>query len=251
MSTINLAIECGDTGLWYGRIIEHLGTHARTQTRNELLTVLREEFVYYCAWLERHGFNMDRTEPDNWNIKEELEGIGELGESGGEVALFEFDKREVTSDILEEAICKMVFNRQELLDLCQGVDMKILRKIPPEKKRSIEDILQHVCNAEEFYISRLGKEADDIYEHYLGIPVVDADKLPILKRLDVVRTACIKSLNDIIPAKGDAIFYREEYTNYPEEKWTTYKVLRRFLEHEREHIYNIRDYLKIPARPAL
>jgi len=251
MSTINLAIEWGNTGFWYGRIIGLLGTHARAQTKDDLLSILRDEFVYHCVWLKQHGFSVEEMEPENWVIKEEVQGISELGESGGEVALFEFDQREITPDILEDATSKMIFNRKDLLDLCHSLDVRIMKRVPSEKKRSIEDILQHICNAEEFYVSRLGEEADGIYEHYLEMPVVDADRLPILKRLDTVRNACVRTLVDTLPAKGKAIFYREEYTNYPEEKWTAHKVLRRFLEHEREHIYNIREYLKIPERPSL
>jgi hypothetical protein len=123
-----------------------------------------------------------------------------------------------------------------------------LRYVPAAKKRSINDILSHVCNAEEFYISRLGKDADVVYEQYLGTPVFEVDKLPVFNRLELVRFAAVKTLEAIIPSKREAVFQRREYSRYPEEQWTAFKILRRFLEHEREHIFNIREYLNLQIR---
>ena len=77
--------------------------------------------------------------------------------------------------------------------------------------------------------------------------VEEADKLPINERLSTVRQACITTLEELISVKT-GVFTRAEYTNYPDERWTPKKVLRRFLEHEREHIYNIRWYLGEPPR---
>ena len=50
------------------------------------------------------------------------------------------------------------------------------------------------------------------------------------------------TLRQIVPLKT-GVFTRADFTSYPTEQWTARKVLRRFLEHEREHIYNIRWYL--------
>ena len=80
------------------------------------------------------------------------------------------------------------------------------------------------------------------------MPISQVDELPIMTRLVAVREACVRTLRDIIPTKGKEIFQRQEYTDYPKEQWTAHKVLRRFLEHEREHIYNIREYLGVPIR---
>jgi hypothetical protein len=78
--------------------------------------------------------------------------------------------------------------------------------------------------------------------------VNDADKLQVFERLNTVRHACVETLTQIIPVKSDEVFTRPEYTNYPDERWTAHKVIRRFLEHEREHIYNIREYLGLSIR---
>ncbi|NWF96178.1 MAG: DinB family protein [Candidatus Thorarchaeota archaeon] len=144
---------------------------------------------------------------------------------------------------MERILRYMTYNRDDLMTTVRGLDDLTMDRIPTGKSRSIRDILSHVRNAEEFYVSKLGPEADAVYEGHLGMPVSRCDKLPVVERLPVVRSSCIQTLRDMIPKRGSSVFRRKEYTLHPEEEWTGYKVLRRFLEHEQEHIYNIRGYL--------
>ncbi|MFW9837656.1 MAG: DinB family protein [Candidatus Thorarchaeota archaeon] len=248
LKVTSVAIEQGDTGLWYGRIIDLLGTHARAASRIELLSELKAELLFHLQWLRRHREPVEPFDAEDLRVTEEVTGIRELGESGGEVALFEFDRQVVDNRLLRMALRHMEHNRLDLLDVCMNLKDEQLKLIPSGKSRSITDILEHVCNAEEFYISRLGTEADDIYERELGIPVLKADRLPLLDRLNVVRTAAIRTLKELLPSKGESVFQRSEYTDHPEEQWTAFKIIRRFLEHEREHIYNVREYLSLQIR---
>ncbi len=250
MKVLNAAIECGDAGIWYGRIIQLLGTHARATCRDEILSELKAEISYHLYWLRRYGERVVYAGTEELSIKEEVTGIRELGQSGGEVALFDFDQQSIDAKLMKTVFRYMDHNRSDLLDICRGLDDEQLGHTPLGKGRNIAGILQHICNAEEFYISRLGRDADAIYEKHLDMPVSQADGLPIFARLEVVRTACVKTLEELIPSRHEGVFQRAEYTHYPEERWTAFKVLRRFLEHEREHIYNIRGYLNVPMRPV-
>ncbi|TXT57944.1 MAG: hypothetical protein BAJATHORv1_10654 [Candidatus Thorarchaeota archaeon] len=242
------AIETGMTGLWYGRIIELIGTHARGNSFHELMARLQQELDFQIWWLESHTSLTQSQNDGALQPAEIIEGVSELGDSGGEVALFIFDLESVSNSELDIIIRNMGYNRQDLLDLIRTVPESTLLDIPEGKKRNILDILHHICNAEEFYLSRFGPKTDWLYEKHLSIPHSDVDKLPIIERLDEVRTASILTLREIVPACGNTIFTRTEYTQFPQERWTARKVLRRFLEHEREHIYNIRMYLGLPAR---
>ncbi|RDE14389.1 MAG: hypothetical protein C4K47_04365 [Candidatus Thorarchaeota archaeon] len=251
MTVFSLALESGNTGLWYGRFIELPGTHARSQDRQSLLEVLREELLYHDSWLRKHGEQSRIREAFSMNVAEEIHDVVNLGESGGEVATFEFDRRTVTTRMLDHFIRLMGHNRQDLLGLVSDLTPQQMSNIPEGKKRDITGILQHVCNAEEFYLSRLGAETDQKYEKYEGTSESEVDKLPVFQRLEVVRRACVMCLRDVVPKKGATMFTRAEYTNNPSEQWTAYKVMRRYLEHEREHYYNIREYLGLPAREGI
>ncbi len=250
MSTrdIEAAIEHGNTGLWYGRLTEFPGTHGRARDREVLLKDLQEELEYHLRWLRRHQEPVPQLSNPAIRVVEEVEGVSELGESGGEVAFFEFDRQTVDEKCFGILKRYMVHNREDLVNTVVDLDRKTLSKTPEGKQRSIFDILAHVCNAEEFYLSRLGEEADQLYQMNLGMEMSEADELPILERLGVIRTACIRTLKQLLPEKKEGEFTRIDYTTYPSERWSLYKVLRRFLEHEREHIYNIREYLGLAPR---
>jgi predicted RNase H-like HicB family nuclease len=241
-------LETGTTGLWYGRIAELLGTHARASTRANVLDELQSELLYHSKWMMSHGDEPPRARNYEIVVGEEASGITQLGESGGEVALFRYDVRPVSKRLLDDCFRWMGNNRADLLDQVKDLPPQIMAHVPHGKKRNITQILGHVCNAEEFYLSRLGPEADQLYESSLDMSVKEVDALPIFDRLETVRHGCLETLRRLVPSKGDQVFTRAEYTSYPDERWTTHKVMRRFLEHEREHIYNIRDYLGVPQR---
>lgn len=234
------AIENGTNGKWYGRIIDLPGSIAKANSREELILNLKTEKHEYILWLKRFKEDLSGILLDKIIIKEEILNIPQLGESGGAVALFEHDKPAVSSERLKIYFKLMGYSRKTLLEL--------IRDIPPEKmtvqvshsNRTIIQVLNHICNAEEWYKSRLGKEADFIYEKHVGMSVDCLDQKPIVERLEVVRKGCINVLKDLIVQKGAIIFTRDAYTNHPEEPWTAHKVLRRFIEHEREHYYLIR-----------
>lgn len=248
MTVFSAAVESGNTGFWYGRFIELPGTYARANDKQSLLRELNEELSYHSRWLRKHGERSLVSGHADSKIIEEIHGVVGLGESGGEMARFDFDLRRVTSRMLDHFIRLMKHNRQDLLGLTGNLTLQQMGYIPEGKKRDIAGILQHVCNAEEFYLSRLGPETDQKYEKYERTSESEVDKLPVFQRLEVVRRVSVSCLRDIVPRRGATVFTRAEYTNNPNEEWTAYKVMRRYLEHEREHYYNIREYLGLPIR---
>ncbi|RDE11832.1 MAG: hypothetical protein C4K49_11140 [Candidatus Thorarchaeota archaeon] len=248
LTTLPTAIETGTTGLWYGRFIDLLGTHARAKDRQSLLRMLHDELCYHSVWLQRHGETPLVLAESSIDVAQEILGVEGLGESGGEVALFKYDHRRVTGRMMEDIIRFMGHNRQDLMQLVGDLSPEQMTLVPEGKMRDITGILRHVCNAEEFYITRLGHDADSRYERYAGMTEDAVDQLPLFQRLEVVRRACVATLRELVPQRGARVFTRKEYTAHPEEKWTTHKVMRRFLEHEREHIYNIQEYLGLPPR---
>ena len=134
----------------------------------------------------------------------------------------------------------MDFSRQSLLELIRVIPLEKLSTPLPDSDRTIRQVLTHISNAEEWYKSRLGEEADLLFKKYVGMAISRLDQKPVLERLELVRRGCIDVLKDLVIQKGARIFTRDAFTNYPEEQWTSHKVLRRFIEHEREHYYSIK-----------
>lgn len=243
----NAAIETGTTGLWYGRLIELIGTHARAETYDLLIQELLDEINYHKLWLIKHDEPHFETVSLDIISSEFVRDVDLLGESGGAVARFEYDLQPVEDILLQRCLLYMDYNRMDLLNLLKTLSNEQFNYTPYGKKRNIKQILRHICNAEEWYITRLGLTAENIYEINLGIKANEAKRLSVFDRMSLVRKACKATLKEIIPQK-DGVFTRQDYTNYPLEEWTARKVLRRFLEHEREHTYNIRWYLGLKIR---
>jgi uncharacterized damage-inducible protein DinB/predicted RNase H-like HicB family nuclease len=240
-----VALEQGP--IWYGRFIDFPGTIARAPTKKILMKELHKELEYHISWLEKHHEKTPDFNTIEIHIAEEIHNIKQLGESGGEVAFFSYDTQPITRNSLPYFIRLMNYNRNDVLHIVTSLPKETLLWTPPEKSRNIIDILHHICNAEEFYISRFGPKASKKYEEYTGLTQKDIDTLPIFERLTTVRNACTRTLQDIAP-NTNAIFTRSEYTKYPDEKWSSHKVLRRFLEHEREHLYNILEYIDLKSK---
>lgn len=243
-----VVVEKGTTRKWYGRCTEFPGTIAWGESKDGLLAELEKELTYHISWLRHHKEQVPAFERTTLTLDEEMHNICELGESGGEVAFFQWDRNPVTPEDMQYFFRLMAYNREDLLTVAENLSDDQLAIKPEGKLRTITDILHHICNAEEFYLSRLGPDADALYQRHAGLPITTVDALPIFQRLRVVRSACCRTLEDMIPGRGSSIFTREEYTEHPDEKWTAHKVMRRFLEHEREHIYNIQEYLGEPLR---
>ena len=214
---LEAAIETGSTNLWYGRFIGLPGTHARAERYTQMLGELEKEAFYHDSWLRLHGEESLGLDDVVVDVVERVDGIVMLGESGGVVALFNYDLGLPTSSHIQRCIRYMGYHRSDLLKLISGISEEKLHHTPEGKKRDIVQILHHICNAEEWYISRLGADADKAYEKNLKIKVEEADKLPINERLGIVRRACITTLEAFIPLKT-GVFTRAEYTSYPDER---------------------------------
>jgi len=236
------AIEHGTTGRLYGRIIELPGTISRGNEEAQLLSGLKLLLRNHLTWLGREE-ESERLNSCEIVVVERILGIPDLGESGGCTALFEYDKCIVTSNQLSHFLWLMDRSRTTLLQLIDRIPPRTLKEKLPNSERSGSKVLAHICNAEEWYKSRLGANADEEYERNIGMPLEQLDKLPPLQRMPIVRRGCTAVLRELVPTMGSKVFTRSEYTSYPEEQWTAYKVLRRYVEHEREHFFSLKDKL--------
>lgn len=236
---LSAAIENGTPDIWYGRIIDLPGTITKAHSREGLLQNLELEVNEHILWLKHYNEEISISN-QQIIIKEEVFNVPQLGESGGAMAFFEFDKQPVTSERLQYYLKLMEFSRQSLLELIGKFPLENISEQLPDSNRTIIQILTHISNTEEWYKSRFGKEADNLYEKYIGMTTDRLDRKPVLERLELVRIGCINVLKDLVVQKGAQIFSRDAFTSYPTEQWSTTKVLRRFIEHEREHYYSIR-----------
>ena len=141
---LEAAIETGSTNLWYGRFTRLPGTHARAESYTQLLGELREEAFYHDSWLRLHGEEPLGLDDVVVDVVERVDGIDMLGESGGVLALFNYDLGSPTDDHIQRCFRYMGYSRGDLLKLISGVDEAKLHYTPEGKKRDITQILHHI-----------------------------------------------------------------------------------------------------------
>jgi predicted RNase H-like HicB family nuclease/uncharacterized damage-inducible protein DinB len=233
-------LEHGDQW-WYAHVAELPGCFTRRSTREGVLASLGEATANHLAFLRAHGHRLEGGS-SGFAVVEEVEGIPELGESGGAVALFASDQTPVNAQEFDVFLNLMQWNREELLTLVQPIPEDARNARALQGKRTLNETLRHVMNAEEWYISRFGLAIQKEYErHARRLRLGRRQTIP--ERLVTTRQAAVQTLKEVFERGKPGTFTRSAYTRHPEEEWTFRKVLRRFVEHEREHIGTIRELL--------
>ena len=114
----------------------------------------------------------------------------------------------------------MAISRQELMDLVKDLPEETLTWKKNEDTLSISEILCHLAEADLWYTDRLRQWP----------------QAPIF-RLAAARGVALERLRDLSEDK------RATVTTFDGQEWTPRKVMRRILEHEREHIHQIKELL--------
>ena len=218
---------------WYAHVAELPGCFTRAATRGEALSLLPGVLDAHLRWLDDWG--IAHHSRSGLAVVEEREEVPELGESGGAVALFASDRESVTAESLSQFLELMSLNRDETLRMICTFPSAELGYHPRMGKRSLAEDVRHIVNAEEWYISRMGLRYQRVYEAELR--AVRGKRRPSdVERLTITRGPMTMTLKKALADGHQGTFQRKAYSRHPEELWTLGKVLRRFVEHEREHI---------------
>ncbi|MHC1782054.1 MAG: DinB family protein [Anaerolineaceae bacterium] len=142
-------------------------------------------------------------------------------------AFFRHDWKPLTKLEIGRALLILKWSRSELLELVKGMDEGQLAYQPEGERWSLEGIAAHVGTAEWWLLDRLGLAAE-------VLPRVNLSKNAI-ERMAQTRAAVEKVLPEL--ASMDRVVGKEG------ELWSTRKVVRRMLWHERDHIQHIQKLL--------
>ncbi len=220
---------------WYAHVAELPGCFTRGESRKEVLEALPRAIPRHLGFLEARG-RASAAGTTEFDVVEEVEGVPELGEAGGAVALFSSDFGPVDGEEFRGFLDLMGWNREELMALVGHLQDDAMNARPFPDKWTIGETLRHVANAEEWYVSRLGVDIQGVYEGFIECVRPEGRRLPVLEHLDLTRKGAVHALETAFNRGVPGVFTRAEYAGHPEERWTFRKVLRRFVEHEREHI---------------
>ncbi len=230
-------LEIGDDGRCMAHVVDLPGCIVRAPTRDEALSQLPGAIREYHAWLRSHGEPVESSaESVGIDIAGESVGFGPFNRRNA-AALFPPDREPVLPEEMEWYFRLMAYNRADLLALTRHLPDELLDWQPDPESFGLRGLLRHVGNAEEWYVSRV------VPPDSLPPEWEDDESLPIFEFLEMERRTAVARLRQLTEEERVGVFYPTAWAYHPEEPWTARKALRRFLEHEREHIAQIREIL--------
>lgn len=236
MSRLAVYLEIDDGGRCMAHVPELPGCFVRASSRDRALALMSAAIRIYYAWLHRHGEpSLPEEATAEIKIAGEVGGVGPF-DPGSAAALFPPGQGEITPGEIEYCFRLMTHSRADLLALVCGLPDEVL-DWQQEGVFSVRRLLRHVGDAEEWYVSRIvpPETLPPEWEH--------DENLPIFEFLEMERRTAVERLQQLTRTERTKVFYPTCWTDHPEEPWTARKVLRRFLEHEREHTVQAQDIL--------
>jgi len=236
--TYPVYLETTDDGRCMAHVLDLPGCFARGQSRMEALQALPGAIQEYYAWLRRHG-ELPPSGGERFGVKVAGESKGCAPfEPGDAAALFPPERKPITLEEMEYYFRLMSHARTDLLAIVRNLPSDVLDWQSDAGSLSIRKLLRHVGNAEKWYVSRVVPLE--------GLPAEweDDEEMPVLEYLEMVRRTAIARLRQLNENERSSVFHPAYWTRHPEEAWTARKVLRRFLEHEREHTAQAVEILK-------
>lgn len=211
---------------------ELLGCFTLEKSKRKALNKLPDKIQKYISWLRKNGEKIAKPKKIEIEVYEIKMGTCPRI-SGNKAAIFSFDLIPPSDKKVKQVLKWMDYNRNELLAKTEKLSSELLDWKPDKKTRSIRETLSHVANCDWWYLSRL-KDWKRLYTVPQEYP---PEK--VFEKLDTMRKLAIQILKNLSLEDICIISVPKKYTRYKDEVWTAGKMMRRFLEHEREHIETI------------
>ena len=230
---MDIHIEGHHDSYWMAHVLEKPGCIWINSDKDRLVSEGPEAIRLYKLWLERNG---EPKSNKNYYEKLEIAAVHEIpgfGVSGVNVALFNPDYSPISSEEILRVIRILGYARRELLEIVTSLPVQALDWQPPEGERTLRQNLEHVRDSQGYYLSRLlGKEN-------VESKMSRAQPKGTMESLNWMQENTIRILLEWPTTLYGGVYQAEK----PLENWTPRKMLRRILEHEREHIWVIRNVI--------
>ncbi len=223
-----VCIESGYDVVWaFAHVPELLGCFSKEKDREMALKRLPDRIQSYLSWLKTKGESVSLKGEITVTITEEFKcfmvGDYEVG------ACFEADRQPASRDEIRVAQKRMGWNREELLAKVAHLPAKVLDEKPAVSARTLRQVLNHAAGAELWYIDRIKS----------NIPSFKSFPEGAFARLSTIRDFVIAELLKLSEEELSKVVVKDR------EEWTARKMLRRLLEHEREHLLLLDSFLQV------
>jgi predicted RNase H-like HicB family nuclease len=230
-----------ETGPKHRKSMTHVlalpGTIASGDTLEQALDNTRAAILERVAFLRRHAEKPRNPEPIELVVAEEDTTTGFIGFAA---ATFQPDLEPISKPELERLVRQAEWAREELLEAARA-QRGGLRGGPPGKgrRRSPREILAHVAGAERAYLNSVVGPVDGLNAAIKTIEASPDDPWDAMARARELLLGRIRALTQ---DERTGVFKRGK------EQRTARRMMRRTLEHEWEHVLELRSRLPAPKR---
>lgn len=212
MARLQVFIETSAEALSEGGYLAHVpelpGCVARGKTKEQVITSIRATIDAYLTLRRKRGHG---ALPGDESVELDIVETEEM--------TFPPDCAPLDEQDLTELCEQAALSRQALIEFLKTVPAQALTWQPDRESWQLGNIVAHIASADLWYASRLQEG---------GLPT-------LLWRLDLGRSVLLRCLQEL-PSN-----MRGRVTTHNGETWTPRKVARRMLEHEQEHLDNLRE----------
>jgi hypothetical protein len=212
-------------------VLGHPGCFAYGIDGTQALRAVPDAIQDYRHWISTHtGQSWLPGTATEFQLEETWECYSindnyELVEDGYEVnAWFRHDWLPLTEEDIQHGLLLLTWSREALWNTVVSLDKATLDQTYPLERWSIAGILEHIADAERWYMDRLG----------LAFPRPHLP-MPPLEWLQVVRNHLVAILPGLAGSR--------QVFGISGEFWSPSKLLRRAVWHELDHIAHIRKLL--------
>ncbi len=229
---LRIGLENNIEGRTLAWALDYPGCFAYGSDEAEAMIQLPRALLAYEVWIKNHTENpwVDFGDLD-LRVVDRFDTF-RLGEDyrpappgqGYEInAWFVDDWRPLSDEEIERALKIFRWQREELRAGLSTLDPEVLEKDRPGQRWNIWGIVKHIANAELWYLSRLGLTE-------LGHQQLEPDPDNRLAQTAALIDRIFPTFENVVNVRG-----------IEGEFWSTRKILRRTLWHQRDHIDHIKE----------
>jgi predicted RNase H-like HicB family nuclease/uncharacterized damage-inducible protein DinB len=208
---LEMSAEALEEGGYLAHVPELIGCIARGKTKEQAIENIRDSIAAYLTLLRNRGISVPAP----------TETV-ELDITQTESLTFEPDYEPLSDQELDDLWHIQTASRELLLETLSEMPSSDLNWRHEPQSWSVRNVLEHMARADLWYASRLEENA----------------LAELTWRLGATRELVMNQLHNL---PGNA---RGRVTRHEGEDWTPRKVARRMLEHEQEHLQQIREILR-------
>lgn len=232
---IEIGIENNVEGRTLAWALGYPGCFAYGEDTYKALNTMTAATKDYSFWIECHNsgkswLNINKLEfhpTDSWDVYSIDSNYNLISEPGYEVnAWFQHDWKPLTPIDIDRGLKLLTWSREDLLRTLDSINQDTLDITYPGERWSIRGILDHIANAENWYLDRLG----------IPTPGIELIKDQI-EKLTSIREILKNTLSEMVAF--------DRVLGIDGEFWSPRKLLRRAVWHERDHTAHIQSLVRV------